>query len=160
MAKPIGGVLTQIYALPRTSHDRLPELTHMTLLTFFDLATSPAHWLPTVKRLMDAFHAYAFHVWLNRIEERDAVTLRSTVPLRAARAFQRQLAAYLRRCGFTHFCNPPRAHVTLNYHRDEKGGEIIDPIGWRIDEIVLIESIHGKATHELHGRWQLQSLLI
>lgn len=160
MAKPTGSVLTQIYALPRTSHARSPELTHMTLLTFFDLAVSPAHLLARVKRLLDAFHAYAFHVWFNRIDERDAVTLRSTVALRAARAFQRQLTAYFKRSGFADFCNPPSAHVTLNYQRDDKGRELIDPIGWRIDEILLIESIHGEATHRLHGRWQLDRLLI
>lgn len=29
------------------------------------------------------------------------------------------------------------------------------PIGWKVDEIILMESIVGKTTHVDHGRWPL-----
>jgi len=31
------------------------------------------------------------------------------------------------------------------------------PIGWTVDEIILMESIVGKTTHVEHGRWPLRA---
>jgi RNA 2',3'-cyclic 3'-phosphodiesterase len=30
------------------------------------------------------------------------------------------------------------------------------PIGWTVDEIILMESVVGKTTHVEHGRWPLR----
>jgi 2'-5' RNA ligase len=160
MAKPIGGPLAQIHALPRTSPERSSALTYATLFRFFDLATEPAQSLSTLQRLMDRFYADAFHVRLDQIRERGAVMLFSRAPLCAAAAFQRGLMTYFTRCGFDSFGKSPKLHVTVNYCGDGQGNEAIDPIAWMIDEVLLIESIHGQATHHLHGRWELDRLLI
>jgi len=92
--------------------------------------------------------------------ERKAVTLRSSRPLTAARAFQRRLVNFLKKQGFPYFfVEAPVPHVTINYHGDGRGDQRIDPIAFRIEEVLLIESIAGKAQHEPRGRLPLNRLL-
>jgi 2'-5' RNA ligase len=160
MTRPTEPTLGQVFALPRTSEERPPYLSHITLLPFFDLVDEERHGLGEVVELMSRFWAYAFHVRFDRICEHRAVTLRPSKTLRDARAFQRSLVAFLRESGFARFGKPPDPHLTISYHRDGQGEEAIAPIGWRVDEVVLIESVHGQATHIEHGRWQLRPLLV
>ena len=54
----------------------------------------------------------------------------------------------------------PEPHITINYRGDRLGSESLGkkmpPIGWTVDEIILMESIVGKTTHVEHGRWRLR----
>lgn len=160
MAKPPREPLSQIASLPRMSAARAPSLAHVTLLPFADLADQPARFVPDLLARMRGFGAFAFHVCFDRIVEHRAVTLRPGRTPSAARTFQNGLVDYLTAGGFEAFGKPPAVHLTISYVRDGQGNEPIAPIGWRVDEVLLVESIHGKATHKVHGRWQLDPLLV
>ena len=110
---------------------------------------------------LDGFAAAPFPLRFDRIENRKAVTLRTRDPLAEARAFQKALVNHLLRekapimDGTT-----PEPHITINYRGDRLGSQTLNalklpPIGWTVDEIILMESIVGKTTHVEHGRWRL-----
>lgn len=127
----------------------------MSLLAFVDLAEAPPSFLSVLCELLKGFEAAAFHVAFDRIEERRAVTLRSSAPLTAVRQFQTEFTGYLKAAGFPFFGPPPEPHVTINYRGDGKGTEGIHPVGWKVEEVLLIESVVGQAQHISHHRLAL-----
>lgn len=157
MAKPPPEVAERITALPRNDPGRGPHLLHVTLLSLFDLHHAPPGWLPAVVAALDAFEAPAFPLAFDRIEGRRAVTLRTRDPLAQACAVQAALVRHLvaHRAPLT-LGTAPEPHVTINYRGDRRGREKIAPIGWMVDEILLIESVVGKATHVEHARRPLR----
>ena len=158
MAKQPPEVAAQIAALPRNDTARGPDLLHVTLMLLFDLYKAPAEWLPAVIAALDTFDAGAFPLTFDRIEARKAVTLRSRAPLAEARAFQAELVRHLleRRTPLT-LGTTPEPHITINYRGDRLGSRKMDPIGWTVDEILLIESVVGQTRHIVHGTWPLQA---
>jgi 2'-5' RNA ligase len=157
MAKPPAEVAARISALARNDAKRGPELLHVTLTTLFDLAAAAPDWLPAVTAALDAFDGLPFPLSFDRIEMRKCVTLRSRAPLDDARSFQSALIRFLleRRVPIM-LGTTPEPHVTINYGGDRLGKQTIDPIGWTVTEIMLIESVVGKKQHIEHGRWQLR----
>ena len=157
MAKPPPAAAAQIAALPRNDPARGPELLHVTLVNLFDLHHAPPEWLPAIVAALDAFAGAPFGLTFDRIENRKAVTLRTRDPLMEARAFQAALVRHLLEhraplmLGTT-----PEPHVTINYRGDRLRAQKIAPIGWTVDEILLVESVVGKTTHVEHGRWPLR----
>lgn len=156
MAKPPPDVAARIAALPRNDPGRGPELLHVTLLTLFDLHHAPPEWLPAMIAALDAFEGRAFPLAFHRIENRKAVTLRTRNPLPEARAFQAALLRHLleRRAPLM-LGTTPVPHLTINYAGDRLRAQKIEPIEWRVEEILLMESVVGKTTHVEHGRWPL-----
>lgn len=156
MAKPPPEVAARIAGLPRNDPGRAPELLHVTLLKLFDLHRAPPDWLPAVTAALDTFEGAAFPLAFDRIESRKAVTLRARAPLPEARAFQAALVSHLlaRRAPMM-LGTTPEPHVTINFHGDRLGGRKMEPIGWTVDKILLVESVVGKTTHVEHGRWPL-----
>lgn len=157
-AKPSAAARAAIFDLPRNDPGRRPELLHATLLSLFDLHHAPPDWLPRMTAALDAFDGAAFPLAFDRIECRKAVTLRTRAPLAEARAFQAALLRQLleQRAPLM-LGTAPEPHVTINYRGDRLGTQRIAPIGWTVDEILLVESIVGKATHIEHGRWRLRA---
>lgn len=157
MAKPPPEQQAQITALPRNDPLRGPHLLHVTLVSLFDLHYAPPDWLPRVITALESFDGPAFPLTFDRIENRKAVTLRTRDPLAQARAFQTALVRHLLEhkapmmLGTT-----PEPHVTINYAGDRLRAAKIAPIGWIVDEILLVESVVGKATQVAHGRWPLR----
>jgi RNA 2',3'-cyclic 3'-phosphodiesterase len=156
MAKPPPDIAARIAALPRNDPGRGPELLHVTLLKLFDLHHAPPDWLPRVITALHAFRGAPFPLAFDRIEARKAVTLRTRAPLPEARAFQAALVRHLleHRAPLM-FGTTPEPHLTINYRDDRPGSRKIEPIGWTVDEILLVESVVGKTTHIVHGRWPL-----
>jgi 2'-5' RNA ligase len=158
MAKPPPDVQAQIAALPRNDPGRGPELFHVTLLLLFDLHYSRPDWLPQVIAALDSFEGSAFPLAFDRIENRKAVTLRTRDPLPEARAFQAALVRHLLSARAPMMLGTtPEPHLTINYRGDRLRAEKTPPIGWTVTDILLVESIVGKATHIEHGRWPLSS---
>lgn len=157
MAKPPPEVAEQIAALPRNDPGRGPHLLHATLASLFDLHHAPPDWLPRVIAALDSFDGSAFPLRFDRIENRKAVTLRTREPLAEARAFQAALVRHLleQRAPMM-LGTTPEPHVTINYHGDRLRAAKMPAIGWTVDEILLVESVVGKATHVEHGRWPLR----
>ncbi len=160
MAKPPRDVQTQIMALSRTSSARSPALLHMTLLAFVDLADVPSAYVPALLSALTGFKADAFELVFDTIIERRAVTLQASNRSPAARAFQRNLVDFLRKADFPYFGDAPLPHLTISYRPDGQGDQRIDPITWRVEEILFIESIHGKARHEPRGRLLLRKPML
>lgn len=158
MAKPPPAQQAQITALPRNDPARGPHLLHVTLVSLFDLHYAPPDWLGQVIAALDSFDGPAFPLAFDRIENRKAVTLRTRDPLTQARAVQAALIRHLleRKAPLT-LGTTPEPHVTINYAGDRLGSQKIAPIGWTVDEIVLMESVVGKTTHVEHGRWPLRA---
>jgi len=50
--------------------------------------------------------------------------------------------------------HPPKTSGAT-YRGDWLNAQKMPPIGWKVDEIILMESIVGKTTHVDHGRWPL-----
>jgi 2'-5' RNA ligase len=46
-------------------------------------------------------------------------------------------------------------HLTLLRDRIAAPEEFIEPVRWRVQEFVLLDSVHGEGRHELLGRWAL-----
>lgn len=160
MSKPPPPILSRMSQLDRMPPQSGLERLHATLLALGDLAELPEGHLPAVLEAMDGFHADAFHMYFDYIVEGEVVALRSRKKQRGADAFRKHLVRFLQERDFHAFVVPGKAHVTLRYDRDGKGDEPIQPIDWRVDEVLLIESLGGKSTHVERGRWQLDPLLI
>ena len=157
MAKPTSQAQARIAALPRNDPSRGPDLLHVTLLTLFDLHYAPPEWLGQVIAALDSFDAPAFPLAFDRIENRKAVTLRTRAPLTEARAFQAALVRHLlERKAPMMLGTTPEPHVTINYRGDRLGSQKMPPIGWRVEEVILMESVVGKTCHVEHGRWALR----
>lgn len=158
MAKPPPDVAARIAALPRNDPGRGPELLHVTLLKLFDLHHAPPEWLPAMIAALDSFEGAAFPLSFDRIEARKAVTLRTRDPLPQARACQQALLRHLleRRAPLM-LGTAPEPHLTINYRDDRQGARKMEPIGWTVTEILLIESVVGKTTHVEHGQWPLRA---
>lgn len=159
MGKPKAAALAKITALSRYG-GRSAELAHVTLLPFADLARERADFVPDLLATMREFKEDAFHVAFNRIVEGQCVTLRARRVQKAAGVFQERLVGFLQQRGFQTFAKPLKVHLTINYRRDGRGDESIEAIAWCIDEVLLIESVHGQARHVVHGRWPLSPLLV
>ncbi|QNQ09163.1 2'-5' RNA ligase family protein [Sphingomonas alpina] len=157
MAKPPPEAQAQITALARNDPGRGADLLHVTLVSLFDLHYAPPEWLPAVIAALDSVDAPAFPLAFDRIENRKAVTLRTRAPLAEARAFQAALVRHLlERKAPMMLGTTPEPHVTINYRGDRLGSQKIAPIGWTVEEIMLVESIVGQTTHVEHGRWRLR----
>ena len=158
-AKPPPEVAARIAQLPRNDAGRGPELFHVTLLALFDLDRAPPGWLFAMIDALDSFDGVAFPLAFDRVELRKAVTLRSRAELSEARAFQKALLGHLlaRRAPLM-LGTAPEPHLTINYRGDRLGAQRIAPIGWTVDEILLVESVVGKTTHVEHGRWPLRAV--
>ena len=156
MAKPPPDAQAQIIALARNDPGRGADLLHVTLVSLFDVHYAPPEWLPAVIAALDSVDAPAFPLAFDRIENRKAVTLRTRAPLAEARAFQAALVRHLlERKAPMMLGTTPEPHVTINYHGDRLGSQKTAPIGWTVEEILLVESIVGQTTHVEHGRWRL-----
>ena len=159
MAKPPRGPLSRVAGLARKDARR-PDLAHVTLLPFVDLRDGTGEFVFDLLARMRGFGPDAFHLAFDRIVERQCVTLRSGKMLQGARRFQRTLIGHLRERGFEYFGKSPEPHLTINYHRDGRGNEVIEPISWRVEEVLLIESVYGQSRHIEHGCWPLNPLLV
>ena len=49
-------------------------------------------------------------------------------------------------------------HLTLSYRSGQPFSRTIEPIGWRVDEFVLVHSLVGRTRHEVLGRWSLRGI--
>ena len=154
MAKPPDHVRALISHLQRTQRDRPAALLHVTLLCLFDLAGAP-DLLPRVQAAMQDFRADAFRVVFDQIAGGSSVVLRGSEAMRGVRRIQSALKGHLIRRDIPLLDHLPVPHVTINYRHDDRGTEAIDPISWRVEQLLLVESVTGERRHVEHGRWSL-----
>lgn len=156
MVKPPPGLAAMIGEFSRTGSKRGSHLLHVTLLKLGDLADRGPGFLLALIAIMRDFEAPAFQVCFDRVHEHRCVTLQGSERLRGVKAFQMTLMRFLAQRGVA-FGAAPDPHLTIHYGRDGLGREEVDPVSWRVSELLLIESLVGQAEHEEHGRWALRT---
>jgi RNA 2',3'-cyclic 3'-phosphodiesterase len=72
-------------------------------------------------------------------------------------AFQRSLARHIARSGVAVLPKHFWLHLSLDYAAGPVQETQVPPIGWSVEEVLLIESVHGEGRHILHGRWPLRA---
>jgi 2'-5' RNA ligase len=158
MFKPPAPVAHLIGRMPLTSRSRGSDLLHATMLSLGDMATMKGDVFAAIRHVLSTLPAEAFRVVFDRVEADNKVRLAGSEPIRGALRFQETLRRAFRDAGLTVPRQMPRPHITLDYRWSGPAGrEPIDPISWRVDDYVLIESVHGEGRHIEHGRWPLRA---
>lgn len=124
-----------------------PERWHSTLLP---VGESTRQTIDSIHRALRMFDAEPFPVTFDHVE---GDTLKPRKGQRAPGYFQRALAARLARCGILLPDYAFSLHLNLAYGGTSLRRTAIQPIEWRVDEILLIES--GSGRHIGHGCWSL-----
>jgi 2'-5' RNA ligase len=99
---------------------------------------------------LESFSAPPFRIVFDRIE---STLLRPSEPIRGLDRFQRNLVGHLVRHGTGVPGYAFRPHISLSYGQHSSAMSSIDPVSWRVEEFLLIES--HAAQHKLRGRWRL-----
>lgn len=114
-----------------------------------------------VERVGEALHDIALPlqrpVFDQLVRTNDRALLTASEPLAMMETFRRDLVRRLGAAGIAAATVPPSPpHITLAYGRQWRTGtEALDPISWRADELVLIESRIGEGRHTARGAWPL-----
>jgi RNA 2',3'-cyclic 3'-phosphodiesterase len=126
-----------------------PKRFHITLQPLGDLRAIPPSMLKLIRTAAAALEAEPFRIELNRVRGNALVGSN-----KASRVFRRQLVAHLRSAGA---CLPDynfNPHLSLAYGDLQDRDIPISPIDWPADELLLINSIHGKG-HQVIDHWRL-----
>lgn len=126
------------------------ERLHMTLVRFGDIRLLVPGALDLISRAAESLQAEPFKVTLDRISGNALVGSR----MQKLRDFRRALVTRLNAFGIEtqeHGFNP---HASLTYEGWMRRNIPVPPIAWRVRQLLLINSIHGKG-HEPLGSWTL-----
>ncbi|MBC9033353.1 hypothetical protein IAG41_13230 [Sphingomonas sp. JC676] len=123
---------------------------HFTLLPFGDIRTISRSDFERICLAAASLQAEPFEVTLNRVRGNALVGN----AMRPMRDFQRALVMRLATFGLITLDYDFDPHVSLAYTDWQPRNIRIDPISWRVEEFLLVNSIHGEG-HELLGRWPL-----
>jgi RNA 2',3'-cyclic 3'-phosphodiesterase len=154
MIKPYAEQAAHIDGLRREhglSRKYVVERIHMTLVPFGDIRTLSPQTLERIRRAVESLQAEPFEVTLNRIKGNALVGSR----MRTLRDFQRALVTRLEALGVylpDYAFNP---HASLTYEEWQPRNIMVSPIRWRVEQLLLINSIHGHG-HELLDSWALE----
>ncbi len=114
--------------------------------------TSPAT-LDLARLALDGLHAEPFPIGFDSV---DGNLLKGCKGLSALNAFQRRLANHMLARGCPVIAHNFWLHLCLTYTDPVPVRRLrIAPISWTVEEIQLIESVHGQGRHVTHGRWRL-----
>ncbi|HSI58471.1 MAG TPA: 2'-5' RNA ligase family protein [Ideonella sp.] len=140
-----------------------PECLHVTLHWLGDHDDLPHELLRRAKDAGGSVEMAPFGVGFDRIGSlggtgMGGLALTGAAGLKNLRQFQRALAMAMEAaeigCHIRKRFNP---HVSLLYCQRHVAREPIAPIRWRVDELVLIDSLVGCGKHVDLGNWPLRS---
>ncbi|MEG3088843.1 2'-5' RNA ligase family protein [Sphingomonas sp. PB4P5] len=158
--RPPAGVIPEI-AKQRDSFGQKAGLVpdeqlHLTTWLFEDSQDFLAETADRAQAAIASMPLRRFHVVFDRaLGRKSHVMLLPTDPLCEFESIQRQLDLALRAAGLR-----PRAdwrfhpHMTL-LHGRQKLDQAILPIGWEVDELLLLDSVVGACRHDVIARWPL-----
>lgn len=150
------GLMGPVY---RLAGSRLPaERLHITLAMIGGTYETPQPRL--VERIGEALHDVALPaqrpVLDQLVRANDRALLTASEPLTFIESFRHDLVQRLAEAGVAADVPASPPHMTLAHgHQWRTGTEAVDPISWRADELVLIESHVGAGRHVTHGSWPL-----
>ncbi|MGK6354585.1 2'-5' RNA ligase family protein [Sphingomonas sp. DT-207] len=145
-AKAIDGLRRQYDLARRYAADRF----HITLVPFGDIRLISPGNLDLIRRAAASLQAEPFDVALNRISGNALVGSN----MQALRDFQRMLVTRLDAVGIEAPDRDFDPHLSLTYEAWRQRNIRVSPVVWRAQELLLINSIHGKG-HETVDRWPL-----
>ena len=123
---------------------------HMTLQPFGDIRTIAPAALERIREAIASLQGEPFQIQLDRVRGNALVGSNA----RALRDFQHRLVTRLAAFGVflpDYDFNP---HLSLCYGEWQPRNIAVEPLRWQADELLLINSVHGKG-HEVVDRWQL-----
>jgi RNA 2',3'-cyclic 3'-phosphodiesterase len=127
------------------------ERFHITLVPFGDIRLLSPENLNRIRQAAASLRADPFDVALNRIRGNALVGNR----MRALRDFQRALVARIDAFGIERPDYAFNPHASLSYEVPQQRNISVPPIAWRVEEVLLINSVHGKG-HDLLDSWTLE----
>lgn len=128
------------------------ERFHVTLVPLGDIRLLSPAVLKHILLAAESFLAEPFPIAFDRLKGN---SLKGSA-MRPVRNFQHALVAHLKASGLILPDYDFDPHVTLAYTEWEQRNVPVDPIGWTANELLLINSVHGKG-HELLGSWNLEA---
>ena len=139
-----------------------PDRFHLTLHHLGDFIDQiPPDLLPTARAAAATVQVKPFEVVFDRIGgTKGPLLLRPSSGSAALTHFQKTLCDALIKAGLRRSVQRALSpHVTLSYDFSDVSEMTIEPIGWTVQEFILVESLIGKHRHLRKGRWPLQSYL-
>jgi 2'-5' RNA ligase len=138
-----------------------PERFHITLHHLGDYVGVPESVVAAARAAADSLSSSPFEVSFDRAAsfhgraDNRPFVLRVGEGLAGVVAFQQTLGGAMIKAGL----RPDRSfvpHVTLLYDGQLVAEQAIGPIGWTVDELVLVHSLLGQTVHVPLGRWPLK----
>ncbi len=126
------------------------ERFHITLVPFGDVRIISPAVLECIRQTLAPLQAEPFEVTLSRIDGNALVGQRT----HGIRDFQRMLIARLTAAGLTLPDYDFSPHLSLCYTEWQQRNISVEPIRWRVEQLLLINSQHGRG-HRLLDSWQL-----
>jgi 2'-5' RNA ligase len=115
--------------------------------------------LDKVRRSVSTVATPPFDVTLDRLCRfgGDAIVLRSSASLHAARLLRYSLLQALAHLPIVRLCNAKQfdPHVTVLYSDARFSEKAIEPVGWRADRLELVHSLAGYGLHRTVDSWPL-----
>lgn len=144
-----------MHALPGVDRARPDHLLHWTVLP---LAPGLRQAVPLLRGALREIDFAPFTLlWDRRVAAGRYLMLQPSELPREVSGLRRAIRKMLRRLDLPRLGTATRPHVTLSYQWDGPAlDEAVEPIAWRIEEILLVESHTGRMTHEIHGRFPLR----
>ena len=143
-----------MHALPGVDRERPEDLLHWTVLP---LAPDLERAVPLLREALREIDFAPFSLrWDRRVAAGRYLMLQpSHLPAEVSR-LRRAIRKSLKPLGLPPLWKATRPHVTLSYRWDGPAfKEPSEPIVWRIEEILLVESLTGRQTHRVRGQFPL-----
>ncbi|MCD2323246.1 2'-5' RNA ligase family protein [Sphingomonas sp. IC-56] len=128
------------------------EQFHITLLPLGDIRALSPEQLELIRSAAASLQAEPVSLVLSRLKK-NALAGSNT---RALRALQRELVRRLVGLSIPLPDYDFHPHLTLAYGDWQKRSEMVSPLHWRMDALLLVNSTHGEG-HKLLGCWELST---
>ncbi len=135
---------------------------HVTLHWLADHAEFPRGLCDAAAEAASSLQAESFDVCFDHVgsigtlDSPGPLVLTGGEGLAALRRFQRVLGDAMQAAGLGDYVRSRfKPHVSLLYPGTFVAREAIDPLEWRVEELLLIDSHVGEGVHEVCGRWPL-----
>ena len=140
-----------------------PERFHVTLFHLGDYVGLPEATVRAAAEAAGTITARPFEVMFDRVGSftgkpgKLPLVLRGGAGVEPLKEFQQNLGEALKRAGLGRHVDARFVpHVTLLYDAKVVPEEPVEPIGWTVNEFVLIHSLLGQTRHLPLGRWPLR----
>lgn len=140
-----------------------PDRLHVTLFHLGDTFGLPEALVRSAGEAAATVTAAPFEVRFDFAESfatkasKPPLVLRTSTASERLMDFQQNLGHALKKAGLgRHVGTQFTPHVTLLYDFKSVAREPVEPVGWTVDEFVLVHSLFGKNRHIPLGRWPLR----